>query len=455
VVVPLLLFVGVFSLYFATAERDSVNVDAYAASAGAWRIASAGTPWFDDLDVKKIGGTHKDKGVNRNGQWIIESPNGHVTAQRMPGPILAGVPFYWLDGDSGTSESHFRLAPAAFAASVLTASAVVLVFLTLRRHVTAPLAVAASLVFAFATPTWTVSANGLWTHPLTQIGVAGAAYGASRKNWWLAGLFLGIGMLGRPHLALVAAVLGLGLAWSRRDWPIALKVATPTLCSLGVVTLWNRVVHGVWSVSGAYTGVVDRATQGVEKTLGYDLWENYIGFLVAFNRGLLIWTPVLLLFVPAVWRARKSLPDWCWWLLLGALAYTFFQIRLADFTGGIFFYGYRHGLELITALVPVLTLSAVYLGRVSRRLIPIVIAVQVAALSLGAVVEGFFIRPALMWRENSFWLALRTNPEAVGGWLAMVVALGALVAIRYVPAPSPAHPDGRKDAVIDPKRASS
>ena len=78
--------------------------------------------------------------------------------------------------------------------------------------------------------------------------------------------------------------------------------------------------------------------------------------------------------------------------MLGALAYTFFQIRLADFTGGIFFYGYRHGLELITALVPVLTLSAVYLGRVSRRLIPIVIAAQVAAMSLGAVVEGFFIR---------------------------------------------------------------
>ena len=93
VLVPLLLFAGVFSVYFATAERDGVNVDAYAASAGAWRLATAGTPWFDGLDVKEIEGTHKDKGVNRNGQWILESPNGHVTAQRMPGPILAGVPF--------------------------------------------------------------------------------------------------------------------------------------------------------------------------------------------------------------------------------------------------------------------------------------------------------------------------------------------------------------------------
>ena len=309
-VVPLLLFVGVFSVYFATAERDGVNVDAYAASAGAWRIATAGTPWFDDLDVKKIEGTHKDKGVNRNGQWILESPNGHVTVQRMPGPILAGVPFYWLSGDSGTSESDFELGPAALAASVITASAVLLMFLTLRRHVSTPLAVTASLVLAFATPMWTVSANGLWTHPLTQLGVAGAAYGASRRNWWLAGVFLGVGMLGRPHLALVAAVLGLGLAWSRRDWLIAVKLAIPTTLSLGMLAMWNRAVHGAWSISGGYTDVVDRATKGVEETLGYDLVDNYVGFFVAFNRGLLIWTPVLLLFVPAVWRARKSLPDW-------------------------------------------------------------------------------------------------------------------------------------------------
>ncbi len=92
--------------------------------------------------------------------------------------------------------------------------------------------------------------------------------------------------------------------------------------------------------------------------------------------------------------------------------------------------------------MPVLTFSAPYLGRVCPSAVPVVIAAQVAAMSLGAVVEGFFIRPALMWRENSFWLALRSNPEAVGGWLAMVVALGVLVAIRYVPAPSAASHRG-------------
>ena len=62
-----------------------------------------------------------------------------------------------------------------------------------------------------------------------------------------------------------------------------------------------------------------------------------------------------------------------------------------------------------------------------------------------------------MWRENSFWLALRTNPEAVGGWLAMVVALGVLVAIRYVPAPPapPTEESQEAEAVTNPKRPTS
>ena len=444
-----------------------MNVDAYAASAASWRIATAGTPWFDGLDVTKIGGTHTDGDVNRNGQWLLPSPNGHVAAQRVAGPIIAGVPFYWLLGGSGTSESDFRLWPAAVAASSITACAVILVFFALRRHASTGLAVMSSLVFAFATPTWTVSANGLWTHPITQLGIAGAAYGASRGKWWLTGVFLGIGMFGRPHLAVIAAVLGLGMAWSHRDWRIAARVAIPTAVSLALLTVWNRAVFGIWSVSGGYSGVVDRATQGVEKVLGYNLVTNYLGFFVAPNRGLLVWTPALLLFIPAVVRARKRLPSWTLWLPLGGAIYTFLQIRLADYTGGIFFYGYRHGLELITTLVPMLTLSAPFLGKLARRLLPVVIAVQIAAMGLGAMVEeGFFMPRNLMWRENSFWVALRVNPEFVGGWLLLWITVGLLVAIRYVPMPAPdkLDPDTDTDtegkasgegSTIDAKRASS
>ena len=239
----------------------------------------------------------------------------------MPGPILAGAPFYWLFGDAGTSESDFQLGPAALASSFITAAAVVLLFLAMRRHSRNSLAFIGALVFAFATPTWTVSANGLWTHPVTQLGIAGAAYGASRGKWWLTGLFLAVGMIGRPHVALIAAILGVGVAWSRRDWRVAVRVAIPTVLSLVAVAAWNRGVQGVWSVSGDFYGyAAQNATRAFsDGSLGTQA-RNYLGFLVSFNRGLLIWTPALLLFVPAVLRARKTLPDWSVWLAVGGLA---------------------------------------------------------------------------------------------------------------------------------------
>jgi hypothetical protein len=432
-VAPILLFLGVFAVYLGTAERESVNVDAYAASAGAWRIATAGTPWFDGLDVTRIDGTHKDPGINRNGQWISESPNGHVAVQRMMGPIVAGVPFYLVLGDEGTTEADFELHPAAFASSFITAIAVCLLFLAVRRYVSIPVAVAAALAFAFATPTWTVSANGLWTHPITQLGLAGTAYAASRKRWWLGGIFLGVGMLGRPHLALVAAVFGFGMAFTLRDWKLLVKLGLPTTLSLGVITLWSGLVHGTWLLTSSYGAVGERAVRGVEETLGHDLLANYAGFLVSFNRGILVWTPVVLVFVPAVFRARKQLPPWTIWLALGACVYTFVQIRLANFTGGIFFYGYRHGLELITALVPVLAISAPYLRQVGRLLTTALIGVQIGAMTIGAVFEGLFIAPEFMWSDNSLWRLLRYNPVPVGGWLLFTLALGLLVGIRHNP----------------------
>lgn len=430
-----MLVLGVFGLYASTAEHEAINTDAYAASVGAWRIATAGTPFLDGLDVEAIEGTHGvSTGGNMNGQWLSESANGHVTAQRMAGPILAGVPFYWLLAD-GTSEADFSLVPGAVAASALSALAVLLVFLALRRHAPPALAVTGALVFALATPTWSVSANGLWTHPVTQLGLAGAAYASSRNRWWLAGLFLGIGMFGRPHVALVAAVLGLGVAWSRRDWRVVPAVAAPTMGALGLLAAWNRAVHGEWSIGGAYSGAVERAAGGVGEELGFDQLANYAGFLVSLDRGFLVWSPVVLLLLPAVWRARRALPDWSLWLALGGLLYTFFQLRLNYFAGGTGFHGYRHGLELLTCLTPALVLSAPWLGRAGRLLVPVVVAAQVAAFTLGAVAEGFFVPLDQVWTDNGFWLALRTSPSVVGAWLAICLAVGLVVAVRYVPSP--------------------
>ena len=442
-VVPTAIFLGVFSVYALTACRAYTHIDAQAATVESWRIASAGEPWLDKVMTDKL----------RENKFISQAPNGHVVGQRMAGPVIAGIPFYWLL-DNDPARGAFTLGPGGIAAAACTAGAVLLVFLTLRRHAPPSLSLIASLVFALATPTWSVSANMLWTHPVTQLGIAGAAYAASRGRWWVAGMFLAIGMLGRPHVALIAAVLGLGVTLSRRSLRPAIQVALPTLCALGFLEVWNRWMFGVWSVGGAYAGRAESAVTGFH---GNAEWSgpfaqavNYLGFLFSFDRGFFVWTPIALVLLPALVRSWRRLPDWSKWLALGGVVYTFFQLRIEYFPGGDGFYGYRYGLELLTCLVPAYAFSLVGVGRIARLLAVPVIGIQAAAIGLGAISERFFVSIDDVWTDNSLWLALRHYPGLVSAWLIGGVVVCALVAKMLSGQPS-RRPVGRPQVPsIDP-----
>jgi alpha-1,2-mannosyltransferase len=429
-VLPLLLFLVTFGVYAGTAEHRHVGTDAYASAVEAWRITGTGSPWLDALDVTTIEGVHAP--IER-GRWLIEAGNGHVVAHRMAGTVIAALPFYAVLGE-GTTEASFSLAPGALAASFWTAVGVVLMFLALRRRVQVPLALAGAAAYAFATPTWDVSANGVWTHTVTQLGIAGAAYAFSRDRLWLAGFFLAAGMLGRPHLAVVAAVVGLGLTWSRRDLRPALRIALPTVAALVALSVWNHWMFGSWSLAGGgYGGKAAGAVEGFSGSTEADVptsqWLNYLGFLVAPGRGLLVWTPVILLLLPALVRSWRGLPDWSRWLVVAGLVYSVVQLRIQYFSGGIGFYGYRYALELLACLVPALVLSVPRLGRPARWLLPPVLALQVAAVSIGAINESYFIEVERNWVDNSFWVALRYQPGVVGVWLLLCLALGLLVTV--------------------------
>ena len=423
---PALLLFATFGVYASTAARTQVNDDAYAASAGAWRIAATGAPYFEGVDLERVHGSFP-----HDHQWIGAAPNGHVTALRSVGPILAAVPFYLLLERDSDPDS-FSVMPGGLAASFLTALAVLLIFLALRHGLPDGKALAASLVFAFATPTWSVSANGMWTHPLTQLGVAGAAYSASRKRLWLAGIFLGVGMLGRPHVALIAAFFGLGLSVLRRDARPAIRVAIPTLGALGLIELWNRVVLGTWSLAGAYgDGPIVNSARGAGSGGDWQL-RNYVGFLVSADKGFLVWSPMVLVMLPAVVRAWKEVPDWSRALAAGGVVYSVVQIRMNIFTGGDAFHAYRHALELLTCITPLFALSIHRLGRFGRLALPVVLAVQFAAFSLGASVEGAWVQPREVWTHNGFIEAFRIQPAITGPWLVICLVVGLAISLHVI-----------------------
>ncbi|HEX4687614.1 MAG TPA: hypothetical protein VH228_12585, partial [Nocardioides sp.] len=153
---------------------------------------------------------------------------------------------------------------------------------------------------------------------------------------------------------------------------------------------------------------------------------NQAGLWVSPGRGILVWTPVVLLLLPALVRSWRSLPDWSRALVYGGIAYTFLQGALNRYSGGDLFYGYRLGLEFLACATPALALSAPRLGRVGRALLGPVLGVQFFAIAVGAVMDGGFVPTGDAWQHNSFVLVLDKVGPAGYLTVALAAGLGAL-----------------------------
>jgi hypothetical protein len=413
-VAGLLVFVAALAA-FAPTVSDRVSTDVSVTSLTSWQMAHTGQPWMEDLDLPE------DIPI----PYFGPGTDGHTVTARTPGPIWAGVPFYVGSSSDQSDLDHRR---SGLSAAVLSAAAVAMIFLALRTRMTPLGAADVAIVFALATPVWSVSADALWTHSVTVFGLAGAAWAASRERWLLTGLWCAIGILGRPHVAVIAAVVGLGMAWSRRSPAIALRVAATSVVGLAVLVWWNRYVFGTWSVQSGYGKSAEALFPGADT--GFGFLENVLGFLVSPDRGFLVWTPLAILLLPAVVRSWRETPVWSRWLAVGGAAYTLFQLHLNVFTGGGAFYAYRLGLELLVCLVPVYAFSLRRAGNAVRRIAPVVVGIQFAAISFGAVIGEIFISADDAWTDNSLLSVLRQQPLIVGLYLVAFTLVGAIVTHR-------------------------
>ena len=414
---PVLVLLGVFGAFAVTSSRDYMHIDAHAATVEAWHIAVTGSPWLEgDLTP-----------IMASNPFIGPASNGHVVAQRMMGPVLLGIPFYLVLNSSPRPED-FVFFPGGLAAATFSSLAAFLMFLAIRGRATTRTAVFAALGLAFATPMWTVSADQLWTHTVTQLGLAGATWSASRSRWVIAGLFLALGILGRPHIAVVAMVLGVGISYSERSWRPTLRIGAATASGLIALIFWNRWMFGEWTVGGSYAGRAAAAVEGLpdsSMSAGTTTQlSNHVGFLLSPDRGLLVWSPVLLVLAPALVRAWRDLPSWSRWLALGGMSYTLIQLRLNYFHGGDTFWGYRHALELVTCLTPALAFSYGRAGTVVKRAVWLLLSLQFATMALGAVTFGYWVPIADVWTGNSFLKMWGSHPVIVTVWVTICAGVG-------------------------------
>jgi alpha-1,2-mannosyltransferase len=389
-----------------TVTRTFYSADLWTANFASWHLVNAGNPWvegipFPDFDHNPL-----------RGEWFLDT-NGHTVIGRSPGVIAVQLPAYFL-----AKPSSMTIVPGALTAALLTGLAVLLIYLALRRVASERLALLATLAFGFTTPVWSVAANDVWPHTVTIVGIAGMAWAATHNRWWLVGIFGGITLWGRLHAAVIVAIVGLFLAWRRRDPLLAVRVGLTSSIFLVAMSAWTRWMYGSWNPTASYdtSPFVDYA-----ETNRFSI-VNQAGLWVSPGRGILVWTPVILLLLPALVRSWRSQPDWSRALLYGGLAYTFLQGVLNRYSGGELFYGYRLGLELIACATPALALSVRELRPLGRIMLGPLLGLQLLIIAVGAIQDGGFVSTENSWHKNGFLMVL-DNVGALG-WITVAIAAG-------------------------------
>jgi alpha-1,2-mannosyltransferase len=385
---PLVLFALTFVVFALTATRDFVSQDVWTTNLASWRLAVGHSPNVDGVSITSLDGSPV------RWVWIADdAPNGHTVITRAPGAVWAGVPAYLI-----LHPASMTLLPGALTAALMMALATVLMYRALGSLMRDWQAAGAALVFAFTTPVWSVAANGVWPQTVTVLAIALVAWAAVRERWWLMGIGGAMLVSARPHAGLIVATVGLAMAWQERRVGAAARVAIPGVVALALMCGWTEWVYGSWNPMVLFGA---GSFQQVHQSL-LDL-PNQAAMWAAPDRGLFVYTPVLLLLLPTLLRVRRQLPLWVSALFVGGLAYTLVQSAMINYTGGDPIYGYRYGLEFLACATPAFAVAATRAGPRTRRLLLPVVTLQFTVISLGAVVEHAALPYRFAAVDNAFF----------------------------------------------------
>jgi hypothetical protein len=375
--------------------------------------------------------------------WAVPAGD-HLASNRMPGTELVNVPFvaalFWLKPS---------VVPAALTAATLTAATVGFLFLAFRRLAAPRLAVICTLTAAFGTSLWTISSAEVWPHTVDALCLSLAMYALARNRPLWAGAALSVAITARPHMAVVALVLGLTLGWATRSWRAIVAVGGPATAGLAGVVLWNDLVFGHLSVSGGYPSYASDNLTGKTGNNIDGLLANVAGFFVSPQRGLFVFFPLAVLLVVGARAAWRHAAPWVRCMAVAGVAYSLVQLKINSFSGGDAFYGYRLATELVicTAPLAVVAVSSWVLQREWRWRL----GRSLAAASVGLQAVGAFAfdipqssKGSTPWRRSPILDAVLARPLPAVALLLATIGVSVWLLQR---APSglgsPAAADGR------------
>ncbi len=305
--VALLVFVAAFCLYGFTASQQPQGYEAETSAAAEGFLLTGDFAIDPESPLRDA----------RSGSGGWTGQDGKLIPRAGLPSVLEKVPFYAVgkvadDLTSGDEESYaYRNDALAFALPFAAAAAAAFFFLVVwRMRRSMAWAITMAGIFTFASLAWPYSKIGMETvlmmgGVLTLAAVLYAQDGMSWRPWAAAGFGTGLVLADKPYgIVVVLAILALLIEpWRKADRATRLRF----LVAFGLPLLAWGVGFALFNLTRT-GGILDTGRNEFEATLAAPL--NAIGFLVSPGKGLLLYSPVViigLLGLPPLWRANRRL----------------------------------------------------------------------------------------------------------------------------------------------------
>jgi hypothetical protein len=362
---------------------------------------------------------------DRDGHWrSAYSPMGSLTGGMVAIVLrLAGVDL----NAPGAANLIAKLT-----ASITTALAVCLVFLTLARFASLQVSLAVAIGLGLGTNYWALHSQTLAAHDLVALGTALTLFswlrppdGLIRRYLWLGAFGLGLAVTARTQIAPLVAVLGLGLivrvGWRRAAGPLAL---TGAMLGTLLILQWQWFGHPLGAMPLLES--LHPEVHNVSGSFSREPWVGAAGLLISPNRGLLIYSPIVIVALLGLRSAWRSLPAYGlgWHYLACLVLYLGYSVYTVWWGGNS--YGPRYLLDFLVFLTPAAAIQlTVMRARTARLAAALALAWSMAAAGTGAFFDdNWNTSPAAVdrhhhrlwdWRDTQIQRAWRTGLSSRNG----------------------------------------
>jgi len=364
-----------------------------------------------DLDLDEFPFLHRypERRLHQQGEpgeefndppYWIRHVRGHHMSTYPVMPAILSVPVYavpvllGLTDNSGSAIGFSQTEIVGTALSKITASLVMalsvgILYLALLRLTSRRYALWIAIVYGFATSSWAVSSQGLWQSSMSQPCLAIALYFfvKARENGRYviyASVPLALSVACRQPTIVFAVVMFIYVLRHYRD-RAAYFVIFPTVIGALLLT-YNLYYFGHWM--GGYYNL--GANLGVESAFSYPGVEGFLGLLISPNRGLLVFSPVLVLACVALVSTLYHRLD----PLLIYTALATLMIILFYSTWGYWGGGFSFGDRFLVDTLPGFTiLSSVFYERIFAHQWTKAVFLVLFGFSVAVQIIGAFFYP--------------------------------------------------------------